>query len=110
MSNQLVKLILELGTKVGSSVLKAYTKVVKNSGGAAAGGSAGGGKQSEAYQKMKENMGMLAGKPMTRSEAMEILAISDDASASEPDSQDHADETLDPQLIMKRFDTLIEKN
>ena len=53
---------------------------------------------------------MLAGKPMTRSEAMEILAIEDDASASEPDSQDHADETLDPQLIMKRFDTLIEKN
>ena len=41
-------------------------------------------------------MGMLAGKPMTRSESMEILGIADDDSASERDEDDYAQETLDP--------------
>ena len=41
MSNFLIKMLIEQGTKVASSVLKAYSKVVKSSGGAAAGGAGG---------------------------------------------------------------------
>ena len=46
--------------------MKAYAKVTASSGGGAAGGAAG----SQSFAKMKENMGMLAGRPMTRSEAI----------------------------------------
>ena len=43
--------------------------ILKGGGGAAAGGS-GGSKQSETFSKMKEQMGMMGGRPMTREEAM----------------------------------------
>ena len=52
---------------------------------------------------MKEQMGMMGGKPMTRDEAMLILNI------GQNESDDEEDE-LNPHDIMERFDTLIEKN
>ena len=45
-------------------------------------------------------MGMIAGKQMTRQEAMQILNI----------PEEEAEEELKPDDIMERFDTLIEKN
>ena len=66
---------------------------------------------------MKEKMGMMAGKTMTREEAMAILNIEegdklDSEKESEPelDEEGYSKETLDPELIMKRFETMIEKN
>ena len=52
---------------------------------------------------MKEQMGMMGGRPMTRDEAKQILNI------GQNDSDDEDDE-LNPHEIMERFDTLIEKN
>ena len=48
---------------------------------------------------MKEQMGMFAGRPMTRDEALKILNIDSDE-----------EDDLDPEHVMERFDTLIEKN
>ena len=56
---------------------------------------------------MKESMGMISGKPMTREEAMGILNIEE--AAAELD-EDNFEATLDPKVIMERFETLIEKN
>ena len=53
--------------------MKAYAKVTASSGGGAASGAG-----SQSFAKMKENMGMLAGKPMTRSEAMLILNLAEE--------------------------------
>ena len=103
MSNIIIRMIMEQGTKVASSVMKAYAKVTASSAGKA---SAGPGSQS--FAKMKENMGMLAGRPMTRSEAIQILQLTEE---EEKESDDEfQQETLDPTEIMARFDTLIEKN
>ena len=49
---------------------------------------------------------MMGGKAMTRDEALLILNIEEEKQAELSD----AEETLDPALIMERFDTLIEKN
>ena len=76
---------------------------LKGGGGAAAGGSGGGNKQSETFSKMKEQMGMMGGRPMTKEEAMQILEV------GQNESDDEEDE-LNPHDIMERFDTLIEKN
>ena len=76
---------------------------MKGGGGAAAGGSGGGNKQSETFSKMKEQMGMMGGRPMTKEEAMQILEV------GQNESDDEEDE-LNPHDIMERFDTLIEKN
>ena len=84
--------------------LKVSFKLFTNSlGGAgqAAGGSSG--KQGETFSKMKEQMGMFAGRPMTRDEAMQILNVGGGEEV-EPDAE------LDPKEIMERFETLIEKN
>ena len=51
---------------------------------------------------MKEKMGVIAGKQMSRDEALKILAIN----GSEKDEPVE----LDPVEIMERFDILIEKN
>ena len=53
-------------------------------------------------------MGMLAGRPMTRSEAMLILNLAEEE--EEKKGEEFPEETLDPKEIMERFDTLIEKN
>ena len=45
-------------------------------------------------------MGIYSGNAMTRDEAIQILGI-------EPED---SDEELDPEVIMERFNTLIEKN
>ena len=83
--------------------MKAYAKVTASSGGGAASGAG-----SQSFAKMKENMGMLAGRPMTRSEAMLILNLAEED--EEKKGEEFPEETLDPKEIMERFDTLIEKN
>ena len=83
--------------------MKAYAKVTASSGGGAASGAG-----SQSFAKMKENMGMLAGRPMTRSEAMLILNLAEEE--EEKKGEEFPEETLDPKEIMQRFDTLIEKN
>ena len=94
---------MEQGTKVASSVMKAYAKVTASKAGGAASGPG-----AQSFTKMKENMGMLAGRPMTRSEAIQILELAEEE-AKESDDE-FAQETIDPKDIMDRFDVLIEKN
>ena len=53
-------------------------------------------------------MGMMAGRQMTREEAIMILGISDEEPVK--DEEGNRVEGLDPEEIMQRFDTLIEKN
>ena len=74
--------------------------LLSDAGGAAASG--GGGAASEGFSKMKESMGMLGGRPMTRDEAFKILNINQEE-GTENDEVDH-------EMIMERFDTLLEKN
>ena len=89
----LINFILENGQRLTKSVINAYTKVAGQSGGGAAAGGA-----NDAFNKMKEQMGVLSGKTMTQDEAKKILNI------------DSEEEELKPEKIMERFDTLIEKN
>ena len=56
-------------------------------------------------------MGMMAGRQMTREEAMMILGIDvEDESKELKDDEGNRVEGLNPEDIMERFDTLIEKN
>ena len=52
---------------------------------------------------------MMAGRQMTREEAILILGIPEEEQ-SRVDDEGNRIEGLDPELIMERFDTLIEKN
>ena len=45
MRNPLINLLIEIGAKGVSSIMKAYSKTIKNSGGAAAGGSSSAGSE-----------------------------------------------------------------
>ena len=54
-------------------------------------------------------MGAIAGKPMSRNEALMILSIDEEEHKGE-DSDSEKEIKIPADLIMKRFDTLIEKN
>ena len=82
-----------------SKVSNLFLLTFSGGGGAAAGGSKGN-QQTDNFSKMKEQMGMFAGKPMTRDEAIQILGI----------ELEDSDDELDPEVVMERFETLIEKN
>ena len=53
-------------------------------------------------------MGMMAGRQLTREEALLILGVPEGEEIKNEDG--NRVETLDPEFIMSRFDTLIEKN
>ena len=53
-------------------------------------------------------MGMLAGKPMTREEALQILNIEEETKQSEPNA--NMEEAIPSDVIMDRFEKLMEKN
>ena len=57
---------------------------------------------------MQEKVGVVAGKPMAREEALEILALKDPE--VKKDENGNQIETLTPEEIMERFETLLEKN
>ena len=56
---------------------------------------------------MQDKMGVIAGKPMSRDEALKILNLDETVAA---DKAGDRSTDLDSETIMKRFDTLIEKN
>ena len=56
---------------------------------------------------MQEKVGVIAGKPMTRDEALKILNIEE---AEAVDASGAKAVNIKPEEIMKRFDILIEKN
>ena len=77
-------------------------------GGAAAGG--GGGSANENFDKLKEKMGTMAGKEMKREEALQILAIEEDEHREEDHDSDEETIKIPAELIMERFEALIQKN
>ena len=83
----IINFIINNGARIGKSVVNAYQQVIKSkflnkllinhsnsidSGAAAAGaaGGKGGGQKADPFSKMKEQMGMIAGRPMTHDEAL----------------------------------------
>ena len=101
------KLIKENIEVLSSSLKGLWEKMPK--GGAAGGGGGGGGQANDSFNKMKEKMGTIAGKPMSRSEALMIMNIDEEEHKGEDhDSDDEVEIPAD--LIMERFGTLIEKN
>ncbi|CDW86138.1 cochaperone pam16 [Stylonychia lemnae] len=83
----LINLVVEYGARIGKSVFKAYQQAV-NSPGA---------QQSGFGKVAQETFGRFVVKPMTRSEAFQILSIEETTE-------------VDPTKIMERFETLFVKN
>ena len=99
----LINLIIDNGARLAKSALNAYKRVISSEGGAA--GAKSGASQS--FEKMKEQMGVMSGKQMTRSEALMILNIEEEEKKGEDGTREAG---VDPKEVMERFDTLIEKN
>jgi hypothetical protein len=104
MQKLILEQILKQSTRVAKSVTTAYQHVINQSGNASGGGS---NTANETIEKMKEKVGAIT-KPMTRDEALEILNIEPDAADIDIVGEGKTEEI--PELIMKRFDILSEKN
>ena len=103
------KLIKE-NLEVLSSSLKGLWEKMPKGGAAGGGGGGGGGQANDSFNKMKEKMGTMAGKPMSRSEALMIMNIDEEEYKAEDHDSDDDDVEIPADLIMERFGTLIEKN
>ena len=111
----IANLIINNAMQIGKSILKAYSKAV--SGAAATQGgkksrssnqNSGGGEANDGFNKMKEQMGMMGGSPMTRNEALMILNIEEETKQTQPN--ENMEEVVTADAIMDRYETLMEKN